>query len=119
MQERRKHMEREKIQDFNKKVEQLKTIFDEDIEIKYLCDDECKDFEVVVLNYNEETGLQRRIMKIDFTNELLIIKNHVINVQCNSERCNLQIVAGALTGLYSFLGDDKRPMGYLGLVSRK
>lgn len=112
-------MKKEDVKGFKEKVEQLKQIFDRpECTVRYLRDDECKDFEVVEHHYSEETGAVRKVVKVNYTEEILIIRNHAINVQCNSELANLKIVAGALTGFYTFLGDDKKPCGYLGRINQ-
>lgn len=111
-------MERGKRQDFEKKVEELKKMFDrEDWRIQYLCDDECKNFKCVKSIYTDHSEMvKHEVVTINYTNEILVIKNHAINVMGNSERANLKIVAGALTGFYTFLGQKKQPVGYMGNV---
>lgn len=111
-------MERKEIQDFNQKVEQLKTIFDrEDVNVKYVCGDDCKELETVKTYTDENGAYHRETSKLLWASEILIVGNHLINVACNSKVFNLGIVAGALTERYTFLG-DKKPMGYIGHIKK-
>lgn len=111
-------MERNKIKDFNEKVEQLKRILDKEyLNIEYVCDDACRELETVRI-YTDENGVHHsETSKLLYAKEILIIGNHLINVACNSELCNLDIVAGALAGIYTFLG-DKKPVGYIGYLKK-
>lgn len=111
-------MERNKIKDFNEKVEQLKKTLDkEHLHIEYVCDDACKELETVRTYKDENEVYHRETSKLLYAKEVLIIGNHLINVACNSELCNLRIVAGALAGIYTFLG-DKKPVGYIGFLKK-
>lgn len=109
-------MERKELKEFNYKVKQLKAIFDrESLKVEYVTGEACKELETVRFYTDESGTYQSERSKLPWAEEILIIGNHLVNVKCNSLWYNLAIVSGALTGVYTFLG-DKKPVGYIGHI---